>query len=209
MDQVVTGVRRILSMPIIYDTFQLMVGGVAARRRVCEQYVVPLAPRTVADVGCGTAELLKYLPADISYFGFDLSSSYIEAAKVRHEGRPNSTFICADLNEIEPGTIPASDLAIVFGVLHHINDDSARRLLAGLHDRLAPGGRVLCIDPAYIDDQAWIARQLIVRDRGQNVRRPDEYMALVPDIYVTKSIDIRNDLMHVPYTLTVMSCSRR
>jgi SAM-dependent methyltransferase len=208
MDQIVTGMRRILSLPIIYDTFQHLVGGVAARRRVCRQYVPQGPARTVVDVGCGTAELLRFLPKDSQYFGFDLSEKYIEAAKARYANRENSTFICADLNDIEPGEIPPCDLAIVFGVLHHINDESARRLMASLYDRLAPGGRLITVDPAFIDGQTWISRELIRRDRGQNVRRPEQYLSLVPDTYAEKIMDVRNDLLHVSYTLAVMICKK-
>lgn len=206
MDQVTTGIRRMLSRPIVYDTFQSMLGGASARRRICAEHIKARDSDTVVDVGCGTAELLKFLPRGIRYYGFDLSQTYVDAAKLRFAGRGNYHFRCADLNTLGPEEVPPCDLAIAFGVLHHINDNGARGLMETLFDRLAPGGRVVTIDCAFVDDQAFIARELIRRDRGQHVRRAEDYLSLVPDSYKKKTIAVHHDLLRVPYTHVIMEC---
>jgi SAM-dependent methyltransferase len=208
MDQITTGIRRVLSLPIVYDTFQTVVGAVASKRRVCEQYVSKGSSDIVVDVGCGTADILTFLPASSRYFGFDLSQSYIDAAKKRHAERPNCSFLCADLNEMAPDAVPPCDLAIVFGVLHHINDDSARRLMESLHDRLAPGGRLITVDPTLVEGQARIARELIKRDRGQHVRTPEAYEALVPSRFQDHVTEVRHDMLYIPYSLAVTVCTK-
>lgn len=208
MDQITTGIRRILSLPIVYDTFQMVVGAVASKRRVCEQYVSQGSSDVVVDVGCGTADILTFLPASSHYFGFDLSQSYVDAAKKRYAGRPNSSFLCADLNEMAPDAMPPCDLAIVFGVLHHINDESARRLMESLHDRLAPGGRLITVDPTLVEGQARIARELIKRDRGQHVRTPEAYEALVPARFRSHVTEVRHDMLYIPYSLAVTICTK-
>lgn len=208
MDQVTTGIRRILSRPIVYDTFQAILGGAAARRRICEEHIRARETDTIVDVGCGTAELLNYLPKQINYYGFDLSQAYIDAAESRFRGRGNYHFRCADLNTLGPDEIPPCDLAIAFGVLHHINDQTARALLANIHGRLAPGGRVVTIDNAFVDGQSPIARELIRRDRGQHVRKAEDYLSLVPEDYRHKQITIHHDLLRVPYTHLIMECTK-
>jgi SAM-dependent methyltransferase len=203
MDQITTGIRSILSLPVVYDTFQTVVGAVNSKRRVCQEYVARGSSNTVVDVGCGTADLLRFLPREARYFGFDLSQAYIEKARKRHAGRTNATFLCADLNEIGPDAIPPCDLAIVFGVLHHINDESARRLHESLFDRLAPGGRLITVDPTLVDGQSPVARELIKRDRGQHVRSPTAYEALVPDRFHDHVTEVRHDMLYIPYSLAV------
>lgn len=203
VDQITTGIRSILSLPIVYDTFQVVVGAVNSKRRVCEEYVSCGSANVVVDVGCGTADLLCFLPAGSRYFGFDLSQPYIDRAKKRHAGRPNSTFLCADLNEIAPDALPPCDLAIVFGVLHHINDDSARRLHESLFDRLAPGGRLITVDPTLVEGQSPVARELIKHDRGQHVRSPAAYEALVPARFLHHVTEVRHDMLYIPYSLAV------
>jgi SAM-dependent methyltransferase len=206
MDQITTGVRRILSQPIVYDALQAMLGGANARQRICREHIRAQSANTIVDVGCGTAEILKYLPQDIRYYGYDLSQSYIDAAKQRFANRPDCVFKCADLNTIGPDEIPPCDLAIAFGVLHHIGDRAASELIENLYDRLAVGGRVVTIDNGYVDGQSFVARELIKRDRGQHVRKAEDYLKLASSRFRESKITIHHDLLRVPYTHVIMEC---
>lgn len=206
MDQITTGIRRTLSRPIVYDTLQALLGGSSARRRISDQHIRARDGDVVVDVGCGTAELLNYLPPGIRYYGFDLSQPYIDAAKARFDGRGDYAFRCADVTALGADEIPPCDLAIAFGVLHHINDAHAKALLSNLFDRLRPGGRLVTIDNIFVDNQAFIARELIRRDRGQHVRREEGYLSLVPPAFRERKITIHHDLLRVPYTHAIMEC---
>jgi len=204
MAQVLSGIRSVLSHSLVYDVFQSVVGGVAARRRVCAEYVRASPADIVIDVGCGTGDVLRFLPQESTYYGFDLSQQYIDKAKLRHAGRENCSFRCTNLNDVAPDELPLCDIAIIFGVLHHISDLEATRLLSGIHSRLAPHGRVVCMDPAIQEGQSRIARYLISNDRGQNVRSADAYASLVPASYSNKNVVVRDDLFYLPYTLSIM-----
>lgn len=204
VDQVLTGVRRVLSDPRIYDGLQSLLGVNGARRYICEEVIGAKDGESILDVGCGTAELLHYLPATVTYYGFDLSEAYIAAAKRRYAGRGNCSFQCADLSTVSADDLPPCEHAIAYGVLHHLNDEVAKRVLAGIHERLAPGGRVITVDPVFAPGQAMIARELIRRDRGQHVRTADGYLSLVPASYADKKVSVRHDLLRVPYSLAVM-----
>lgn len=204
VDQILTGVRRVLSDPRIYDGVQSLLGVNGARRYVCEEIVDAKDGDTVLDVGCGTAELLHYLPANVTYYGFDLSEAYIAAAKRRYAKRANCSFQSADLSAVSADDLPPCQHAIAYGVLHHLNDDVAKHVLAGIQERLAPGGRVITVDPVFAPDQAMIARALIQRDRGQHVRTADKYLDLMPSSYASKRITVRHNLLRVPYSLAIM-----
>lgn len=106
------------------------------------------------------------------------------------------------------GDLPPCDRAVAYGVLHHLNDEAARRTLISLHERLAPQGTMVTVDPVFEDDQGFVARGLISRDRGQHVRTAEGYMSLVPDCFETKSVTIRRDLLRVPYSLAIMHCRK-
>ncbi|RYE84967.1 MAG: class I SAM-dependent methyltransferase, partial [Myxococcales bacterium] len=88
MSQVTTGLRSLLSHPIVYDSFQRILGDASARRRFSRDHLRPRPGDVLVDIGCGTAEILRYLPGGVRYYGFDLSPEYIEAARERHDGRP-------------------------------------------------------------------------------------------------------------------------
>jgi len=80
-----TGLRRLLTRPWIYDLFQNLVGGVAIRRRFVRDYLGPFPGARILDIGCGTGNMLPFLPGDCGYLGFDFSEDYIAAARARIE----------------------------------------------------------------------------------------------------------------------------
>lgn len=206
MSQVTTGIRAILSHSGVYDAFQSLVGAAPARRRISADYFRALPGMTIVDVGCGTAETLDFLPGGVRYFGFDLAQPYIDAARARFGDR--GTFQCADVTLLGAGDLPQCDLAIAFGVLHHIDDEGATSLLENLYDRLAPGGRLVTIDPAFQEGQSRFAQAIIRRDRGQNVRNADGYLALAPTRFGSRSVVVRHDLLRIPYTHAVLECTK-
>lgn len=208
MAQTTTGLHRILSHPFVYDAFQSLLGGESARRLIAAQYVRARDGETVIDIGCGTGNMLASLPEDVHYHGFDLSPHYIEAARRRHGKRRNCQFHCADVATLGEALVPRCDIAIAYGLLHHLDDHEAAKFFRILHPMLPPGGRVVTIDNTLIPGQHPLARELIRRDRGRNVRSPEGYLALVPELYAGKEVAIRHDLLRVPYTLLIMTCSK-
>lgn len=208
MDQITTGVRRILSAPFVYDALQSLLGGTSARKRIVAEHIRVRPGDVVVDVGCGTAELLRHFPQDITYHGFDLSPDYIDAARKRFPGKPQFAFHARDITTLGRDEIPPCDLAIAFGVLHHVNDAGARGLLENLYERLAPGGRLVTIDNLFVPGQAFIARELIKRDRGQHVRDEAAYRALVPPRFRDVRLAIHHDLLRVPYTHVVLEATK-
>lgn len=206
MSQITTGVRRILSHSGVYDAFQTLVGAAPARRRISSDYFRAHAGMTVVDVGCGTADTLDFLPPGVRYYGFDLAQPYIDTARARFGNR--GTFQCADVTLLGPDDLPQCDLAIAFGVLHHLDDGGARNLLGHLYDRLAPGGRLVTIDPAFQEGQSKLARAIIRRDRGQNVRTADGYLALASLHFSSRAVVVRHDLLRIPYTHAILECTK-
>lgn len=65
MAQVTTGIRSILSIPQVYDLVQRIMGAHSGRKNLVSCMRVHPGQR-VLDIGCGTAEILSYLP-DVKY----------------------------------------------------------------------------------------------------------------------------------------------
>lgn len=208
MAQTTTGLHRLLSHPSVYDTFQSLLGGGSARRLIAAQYIRARSGDTVIDIGCGTGNMLTALPEGVRYHGFDLSPPYIEAARRRHRNHGDCQFHCADIATLDGHRIPGCDLAIAFGLLHHLDDAEATEFFRILYPKLPPDGRIITIDNALIHGQHPIARELVRRDRGRNVRTPEGYLSLVPDLYAGKEVAIRHDLLRVPYTHLIMTCTK-
>jgi SAM-dependent methyltransferase len=204
--EVTTGVRRVLSRPAVYSAFQNMLGAERSRARICADHVRARPGDVIVDVGCGPAEILDHIDEGVVYHGFDLSEDYIAAARDRFGHR--ATFHCIDVNDLPSGAIPPCQVAIAIGLLHHLDDDAATGLIASLHARLAPGGRLITVDPAYWPAQPRAARALISRDRGQQVRTGEAYRALARSAFDDVELTRRDDLLRIPYSHAVLECVR-
>jgi len=205
MSQVTRGVRAIFSSPKVYDTFQNIMGAVRLRQEFVREFICPFPGMRILDVGCGTAEILSFLPGDVEYWGFDISAPYIDAAKARFGNRGH--FECGLLDAERVDELPQFDLVMAAGVLHHLDDDEAKNLCRLAARALKPDGRLVTTDPCFAAGQNPIARFLISRDRGQNVRTSDGYRALPSAIFG----QVHGDLRHrswIPYTHWLMDCRR-
>ena len=195
--------REILAFPMLYRLFGLAVRG-SGRKRYVADYLRPTPGMRILDIGCGPADILYDLP-DVHYTGIDISPLYIEAARKRHGHR--GTFLCEDVvvtADRDPGS---ADLVMANGVLHHLDDDAALKLLRLAQKALAPGGRFVALDGCFVEDQSRLARFFLDRDRGQFVRTVNEYLALTRQVFGQVESHVRHDLLRIPYTLHIMECS--
>lgn len=203
MAQVTDGIRKILSHPVVYEAFQNIMGARRGRAMLVRDYIRPFSGMRILDLGCGTAEILSFLPSDITYVGYDMSPEYIAAARAKFSAR--GTFHCRLLEETEVATLEKFDLVMGLGVLHHLDDGSAEQFMRLANAALKSDGRVLTRDPVYARGQNLIARFLVSRDRGQNVRDADGYAAIARRVFGS----VKGSLTHqrwIPYTHYTMEC---
>jgi 2-polyprenyl-3-methyl-5-hydroxy-6-metoxy-1,4-benzoquinol methylase len=197
MAQITSGIRSILSHPMVYETFQNIMGARQGRKRIVRESIRPFAGMRILDLGCGTAEILTELPSDVTYVGYDMSPEYIAAAQKKFAGR--GTFHCRLLEQAEVATLEKFDLVMGIGVLHHLDDATARQFMTIAKGVLKEGGRVFTLDPCYADGQNPIARFLISKDRGQHVRVAEGYQAIAQGLFAR----VEGRLTHqawIPYT---------
>lgn len=203
MGQTTGGLRAILAHPVVYDALQGIMGADRAREELVARYVRPSRGMRILDVGCGTASILAYLPEDTQYWGYDISEDYLAAARSRFQARGH--FHCGPVDEPPPDGPAAYDVVLAIGVLHHLEDPLARQLVTRAHGLLGPTGRLITVDPCLADGQNPIARFLVRRDRGRNVRDSAGYLRLVQGVFAT----VRGTLRHrtwIPYTNWIMEC---
>ena len=192
--------KSALSLPSIFDLCQWLVGAPACHRRFIEGFVKPRPGERVVDLGCGTGASLRQLPEGISYVGLDLNPHYIQAARAQFGER--ATFICSDLVTADLSEFPPFDLAISVGVLHHLNDAQAPAVLQLARQVVRPGGRLVSMDPCYVQGQHRIAKFLLDHDRGNHIRDAEHYRRLLAP-HGTLETRVFSDMLRIPYTTIV------
>jgi 2-polyprenyl-3-methyl-5-hydroxy-6-metoxy-1,4-benzoquinol methylase len=199
MPETTTGLRSALSQPWVYSLAQVIMGAQRGRRLLAQRYIRAQPGYRILDLGCGTAEILDHLPADLHYTGYDVSEEYLEAARARY---PQHTFKLGAL----PDTSDTDyDLVLVIGVLHHLEDVECRNLLVDARARLKPGGRIVTLDPLRRGNP--IEAAMYALDRGRNIRGREAYIEIARSAGVepqvcTAASDIGPPWL--PYTYFIM-----
>lgn len=201
MPENTTGLRSLLSSPRIYDLAMFVMGSKRSRRQFVDRYLRVKGGEDVLDIGCGTAEILDYMPP-VHYTGWDTSAEYIEACKRTY---PTQTFKQGAL----PDGTGAYDVVMALGVLHHMNDDECRSFFAAAKRNLKPGGRVVTLDACKTPMQNPAARVFFALDRGQAIRFEPEYLRLAKSALDTVKSHVVTDLMPlwIPYTHIIMEAT--
>jgi SAM-dependent methyltransferase len=195
-------VTSILGIPTVYRLFGTVIGG-SYRDRYVREFIQPRSGDRVLDIGCGPGDMLAHLPP-VEYVGIDLAARYIETARQRFGTR--GEFHCESATETvlqEPGSF---DIVMANGLLHHLSDDEARKVLSLARQALKPTGKFIALDGAFVADQSGFERLLLKLDRGRFVRAPEDYVRLARETFGDVQGRIYRDLLRWPYTHHIMTC---
>lgn len=204
MAQTTRGIRAILSVPLVYETFQRLVGSPRVRRELVSEYVTDRPGVRVLDIGCGPGSLIEYLPA-ARYTGTDLSAAYIDAARRRYGQR--GRFFVGRVEDLDADELGEFDVVIAKSLLHHIDENEAMHLFSVASRVLTENGRLVTLDAAYTPDMSRAARFVVSRDRGQSILTPEGYEALARQAFGDVRLAVHHDLLRIPYTHVFMSCT--
>ena len=201
------GLRKLLGNVGLYIALQKALGADRVRYRCLDEIELKPGER-VLDVGCGPAYYLDRLPG-VEYHGFDTSAAYIAYARRRYGDR--GRFHCEVLTEAHLGELPRFDAVLLFGVLHHLDDEQCATLLDLAARGLADGGRVVSVDPCLHPGQGRISRWMSENDRGEHVRTPDGFDALARASFAEAQTEILDTVSRVPssHSMMVLTAPRR
>lgn len=194
--------RSILIYPPAYKLLQNLVRSKKHIKERVDSYIKPKEGDAILDIGCGPADILDFLP-EVKYYGFDLSSKYINEAKAKYGDRGD--FFCQELSE---ANIPSINFDIVLAnnVLHHLNDSEAIELFKLARKCLKHGGRLVTCDGCRSADEELISKIVLSLDRGKYVRDREGYLSLARRVFNNVAHEMRNDLAYIPVNGIFLTC---
>ena len=201
-----SGLLGWLKVPSVYNVFSAAVGGNVLRRRLMQNHVRAKPGDKVIDIGCGSAQVLQYLPG-VDYIGIDINPDYI--AFTRRTYGNKGTFLVGDTQFFRGDPrFKDADIMMAFGLLHHLDDEEAEQCIRFAYDALNTTGRFVCHEPCWIPSQGAISKYIMSTDRGRNIRTEQQYCQLAAKAF--KRVDTWVDMkpMRIPYVTIVLECEK-
>ena len=191
--------KAILRLPAAYRLLHALFGTSRMRRFYAEEFIRPKPGSHVVDIGCGTADILEYLP-EVSYFGVDHNPQYITYDRRRF---PKAQFHVASVGRRLKDLLPPADIVMANAVLHHLTDEEAFALFETAKDLVSGNGRLVTLDNHYRPKQNPISRFLIANDRGKFVRTRQQYAALAAPHFRSMRYHESSRLLRIPYDIVM------
>ena len=181
--------RKLLEYPSIYNLFQKAVGADRPRREFIAEHIAPLGNARVLEVGCGPGTNCAWLPRSIEYVGCDLCAAYIDHAKAHYGDW--CQFFAAPVGQLGALGLKPFKAVVAFALLHHLSDEEVLVLCEEVAPLLERGGTFMTADPCFTAEQGRLERFITSRDRGQYVRYPEEYRALLAKKFPIVDVQVR------------------
>ncbi len=142
------------------------------QRKLITQYLLPLsAVDRVIDIGCGSGEFSALFPP-AQYIGVDIDEASLVYAREKFKRK----FLKADATQL-PFPDGLFSHVLVVGVLHHMNDSDALRVLQEIRRVLAPEGRALIMEDTV--SARLLARMVHAVDQGKFIRTFEAWHGLI------------------------------
>jgi ubiquinone/menaquinone biosynthesis C-methylase UbiE len=128
----------------------------------------------VLDVACGPGAFSDLFPEQ-SYTGIDINPRYIDYARAHFRGE----FFVQDARRLD---FPERhfDEALIYGVLHHLDDGDVTAVAQSLSRVVRPGGKILVIEDIPTESRLnFVGHLLHWIENGHYIRPADEYRRLL------------------------------
>ena len=204
MSQRINQIYNFINSPLVYRIIQYIMSGTSFRNSIIKKNIRK-SNLKILDIGCGPAQILEQIPR-CDYYGYDIDQRSIQYAKKKYRQK-NYHFYCKKFNKTEIKKLPKFDFVIFFGILHHLSNKEADKMLTLCKRTMKKNSKLLTEDPILVEKQNIIAKFLIEKDRGINVRQKKEYINLLKKHFKK----IKNKVTHqffIPYTWFTTICSK-
>jgi SAM-dependent methyltransferase len=197
-------VKSVLVFPAPYRRLMAFLANEPNRRWFADSVLGARDGDKLVDIGCGPADIIRRLP-DVQYVGCDISEAYIQDA--RREFGDRAVFIAGRCEDWQRDVrTHGADIVLAHGVLHHVDDDELITILEFARAVLKPGGRFVFYEPCYLIWQSRLSAFLMSHDRGQHIRKEQEWKALAGRVFPHVTTNIVTSANRLGYTCMIGEC---
>jgi len=94
---------------------------------------------------------------------------------------------------------------LALGLLHHLDDADADRLIEVAFAALKESGKFITLDPCVVANMNFVEKIMVKIDRGRNIRTIEQFTSLVKKRFTKINANIRI-LINIPQRDIVMEC---
>lgn len=196
--------RGILETPGVFNLWSRLTGDIPVKKKIISEFIRPFHGAKILDIGCGTGRMSELINrvVPVSYVGFDSNADYIEFAK--QHSYPG-TFFSEDITQT---TRLDNDFDIVMALdmMHHVNDDQAKKVIAIAKKSLKPNGRFILLEPVITEQRSFFEKELMKLDRGKFIRKKNENISFLKESFSEIKDEILSDSYFIPWTECVFCC---
>ena len=145
--------------------------------------------KNILEIGCSTGNLARAI-IDMngnSYCGIDISKKNIERAT---KDIPKGRFLYMNARKLDFEK-ELFDIVMLHSILHHVDDDAGKNCLKETYRVLKKDGKVLITEPT-VDHNSFTSTIMCKLDRGEYIRKPEEYKNLFKDFLIERSGFFKN-----------------
>lgn len=168
-----------------------------AQKKVFSEEFVSLAKENILDIGCGTGDHSVFFQ-NASYTGIDIEEKYIDYARKKYKGE----FLVGDAVNL-PFPDASFDKVVIIAVLHHLNDETASRVLREAKRVLKPEGRMLVMEDIQSEENSFLTRLIHRLDKGDDIRKHEGYRVLISGLFAIEK-DFRTQSGLCPYQVFIL-----
>jgi len=199
--------KRLFDVSYCYDFFQNAIGTRQARQWLQQNFWRLRAGDKIVDVGCGTGDILNFIPAGVDYIGFDINEKYIVNARKKYGAK--GEFLIGDVSQFRTNSrFFNADLVTCNGVLHHLDTPHLIQVMEFAKGILRPRGRMVCIEPCFLIHQGMLSKWLMKQDRGAYIRYEDEWKQTVGQVFAQTKTYVLTGLVRFPFVHILIECAQ-
>ena len=196
----------LLSNPRIFNLVQMFFIPKEVNQMYVNKYVQPRDGDKILDIGCGSADILDYLP-NVQYLGFDMNPQYIRYASQKYGTR--GKFFCEMVTADVIEDIEQFDIILAKNILHHLDNTESNNLCELAYKVLKPEGRLITYDPCYVPGLSRLSKFIYSLDRGKFIRFSQEYSNIVTNVFSNVTTSIESDIGRInSSSAIIMVCKK-